>query len=44
MQRLVEEKVNAFWKGLESVAPKRGEVRSFVSFATGHLRVDRVTD
>jgi hypothetical protein len=29
VQRLVEEKVNAFWKGLESVALKRGEVRPF---------------
>jgi len=26
VQRLVEEKVNAFWKGLESVALKRGEI------------------
>ena len=31
VQRLVEEKVNAFWKGLESVALKRGEVRPFVT-------------
>ena len=29
IQRLVEEKVNAFWKGLESVALKRGEVQFF---------------
>ena len=35
MQRLVEEKVNAFWKGLESVALKRGEVRFWVSFVFG---------
>src|SRR5216683_3425649 len=27
MERLVEEKVDAFWKGLENVALKRGEVR-----------------
>jgi len=26
MERLVEEKVDAFWKGLENVALKRGEV------------------
>lgn len=26
VQRIVEEKVNAFWKGLESVALKRGEI------------------
>ena len=35
MQRLVEEKVNTFWKGLESVALKRGEVRFWVSFVFG---------
>jgi hypothetical protein len=27
MEQLVEEKVDAFWKGLENVALKRGEVR-----------------
>ncbi len=26
MEKLVEEKVDAFWKGLENVALKRGEV------------------
>jgi hypothetical protein len=27
MERLVEEKVDMFWKGLENVALKRGQVR-----------------
>lgn len=36
MERLVEEKVDAFWKGLENVALKRGEVRQ----ALFYTRVD----
>ncbi len=38
VQRLVDEKVNAFWKGLESVALKRGEVRSFVTRSSSGSR------
>jgi hypothetical protein len=32
MEQLVEEKVDAFWKGLENVALKRGEVRRRLYF------------
>lgn len=32
MEQLVEEKVDAFWKGLENVALKRGEVRLMLHF------------
>jgi autophagy-related protein 101 len=42
VQRLVEEKVNAFWKGLESVALKRGEVRfiSLLARRAGRVLID----
>ena len=36
MEQLVEEKVDAFWKGLENVALKQGEVRWRLLF----VRVD----
>jgi hypothetical protein len=30
MEQLVDEKVEAFWKGIEGDANKRGQVRQFV--------------
>jgi hypothetical protein len=35
MEQLVEEKVETFWKGLENVALKRGEVRWRPHFRKG---------
>jgi hypothetical protein len=37
MEQLVEEKVDAFWKGLENVALKQGEVRRSLYFCEGWL-------
>jgi hypothetical protein len=35
MEQLVKEKVDAFWKGLENVALKRGEVCRRLYFCEG---------
>jgi hypothetical protein len=39
MEQLVEEKVDAFWKGLENVALKRGEVRWRLYFRVAWLYI-----
>ena len=39
MEQLVEEKVDAFWKGLENVSLKRGEVRWRLHFRGAWLYI-----
>jgi hypothetical protein len=43
MEQLVEEKVDAFWKALENVALKRGEVRWRPFFARVNSHVFKIS-